>query len=70
MQHAQREVKHIHTALFNVRARRPLGIQQAPLQPAIRIVCLQPRITQLPFTQRLQPFLAQRPSRRRILHTG
>ena len=58
MQHAQREVKHIHTALFNVRARRPLGIQQAPLQSAIRVVCLQPRIAQLPFTQRLQPFLA------------
>ena len=70
MQHAQREVKHIHTTLFNVRARRPLGIQQAPLQPAIRVVCLQPRIAQLPFTQRLQPFLAQRTSRRRILHTG
>ena len=58
MQHAQREVKHIHTALFNVSARRPLGIQQAPLQPAIRVVCLQPRIAQFPFTQRLQPFLA------------
>ena len=70
MQHTQREVKHINTALFNVSARRPLGIQQAPLQPAIRIVCLQPRIAQLPFTQRLQPFLTQRPSRRRILHTG
>ena len=70
MQHAQREVKHIHTALFNVRTSRPFGVQQAPLQPAIRIVCLQPRIAQLPFTQRLQPFLTQRPSRRRILHTG
>ena len=68
VQHAQGEIKHIHTALLNVSACRAFGVQQAPLQPAVGIVRLQARVAQFLLAQWLEPFLAQGSARRGILH--